>query len=136
MLKNGVINENEAAKPYSFYFQRAARTDRAVSAVRQICSMQLQRMDELESKGPEVLNKDLPKDIRIMGIKRTVPSYHAQKSCDARTYSYTLPTFAFAELDKLTTNDYRISKERIDEVNEVLKAYIGTHNFFNYTSRK
>lgn len=32
----GIINEEEAKNPNKFTFQRAARTDRAVSAVRQV----------------------------------------------------------------------------------------------------
>jgi hypothetical protein len=32
----GIINEEQEQKPFGFYFQRAARTDRAVSAVRQV----------------------------------------------------------------------------------------------------
>lgn len=33
---HGIITEEESKNPFSFYFQRAARTDRAVSAVRQV----------------------------------------------------------------------------------------------------
>ncbi|PIO66071.1 hypothetical protein TELCIR_12231 [Teladorsagia circumcincta] len=58
-------------QPGLFHFQRAARTDRAVSAVRQ-----------------------------------------------------------------LTNAAFRISKETIDEINSVLSIYKGTHNFFNYTSKR
>lgn len=32
----GIIDEEQEQKPFGFYFQRAARTDRAVSAVRQV----------------------------------------------------------------------------------------------------
>jgi tRNA U38,U39,U40 pseudouridine synthase TruA len=32
----GIIDEEEEKNPFSFFFQRAARTDRAVSAVRQV----------------------------------------------------------------------------------------------------
>ncbi|KAK6048339.1 hypothetical protein COOONC_14156, partial [Cooperia oncophora] len=36
----------------------------------------------------------------------------------------------------LTNAAFRISKETIDEINSVLSIYKGTHNFFNYTSRR
>lgn len=36
MYKLAIINEEQRKQPYLFYFQRAARTDRAVSAVRQV----------------------------------------------------------------------------------------------------
>ncbi|KAI6244131.1 TRNA pseudouridine synthase A, mitochondrial [Aphelenchoides fujianensis] len=127
----GIITEEEEKKPNMFYFQRAARTDRCVSAVRQLPK------DEVFLKdGPRILNEHLPADIRVVGICRTTPSFHAQKTCDSRTYSYTLPTFAFAELDKLTDSKYRITPERIAEINELLRVFVGTHNFFNYTAKR
>jgi tRNA pseudouridine38-40 synthase len=132
----GIITEEEEKKPFDFFFQRAARTDRAVSAVRQACSMKLPKDDNFVTDGAEQLNQYLPNDIRVVAIRRTTPTFHAQKSCDSRTYSYTLPTFAFAPLDSLTNSDYRITSERIEEIDELLKSYIGTHNFFNYTSKK
>jgi tRNA pseudouridine38-40 synthase len=57
--------------------------------------------DQLVENGHEKLNEHLPKDIRVLAFRRTTPTFHSQKSCDSRTYSYTLPTFAFAELDKV-----------------------------------
>lgn len=86
-------------------------------------------------------------------------NFHAQKNCDGRTYSYTLPTFAFAkptevfiypkELNynlkiayfqnlsnelQLTNSSFRISESTLTQIGEVLAQYKGTHNFFNYTS--
>lgn len=34
---------------------------------------------------------------RVFGFRRVTKNFHAQKNCDGRTYSYTLPTFAFAK---------------------------------------
>lgn len=36
LLKNNWITEKQHATPFDFHFQRAARTDKAVSAVRQV----------------------------------------------------------------------------------------------------
>jgi tRNA pseudouridine38-40 synthase len=98
--------------------------------------MQLPKDENFPTNGASQLNQFLPEDIRVVAIKRTTPSFHAQKSCDSRTYSYTLPTFAFADLDALTNSDYRITPEKIAQIDELLSVYVGTHNFFNYTSRK
>lgn len=98
--------------------------------------MQLPKNDSLATSGVNQLNDFLPKDIRVISIIRTTPTFHAQKSCDSRTYSYTLPTFAFAPLDSLTDSKYRITPERVEEIDSLLKSFIGTHNFFNYTSGK
>lgn len=98
--------------------------------------MQLPKDDEFVENGAAQLNEYLPKDIRVVSIRRATGSFHAQKACDSRTYSYTLPTFAFADCDSLTNSAYRITPERIEEINALLNVYIGTHNFFNYTSKK
>uniref|UniRef100_A0A915CMJ3 tRNA pseudouridine synthase n=1 Tax=Ditylenchus dipsaci TaxID=166011 RepID=A0A915CMJ3_9BILA len=120
LFELGYITEEERIVPNKFYFQRAARTDKGVSAVRQMCSMFLP------------LNEDLAKSAH----KKEPPTFNAQKGCDYRTYSYTLPTYAFAPTKELTNNAYRISEERLKEVNETLNKFVGTHNFYNYTSKK
>uniref|UniRef100_A0A0M3J1Z3 Pseudouridylate synthase 1 homolog n=1 Tax=Anisakis simplex TaxID=6269 RepID=A0A0M3J1Z3_ANISI len=136
MQKYNLITAEEALKPNIFKFQRAARTDRAVSAVRQMCSMILDLDEELPKRGPDELNKILPSDIRVMGIRRATRTFNSQKDCDSRTYSYTLPTYAFAQVDELTNSAYRISDETVNEIDNLLKIFVGTHNFFNYTSKK
>lgn len=136
LLKLGIINEEMRKAPSKFSFQRAARTDRRVSAVRQFVSLHLPLTDDFYKNGADILNNELPEDIRVLTIRRTIPSFHSQKRCDYRTYSYTLPTFAFAPVVELTTDSFRLTPERRDEVNDVLKSFVGTHNFFNYTSRR
>uniref|UniRef100_A0A915BXU2 Pseudouridylate synthase 1 homolog n=1 Tax=Parascaris univalens TaxID=6257 RepID=A0A915BXU2_PARUN len=136
MQNHGLITEEEVIKPNLFFFQRAARTDRAVSAVRQVCSMMLNFDEQLPKTVPDELNRLLPEDIRVMGIRRATRTFNAQKDCDARTYSYTLPTYAFAKVDELTSSAYRISDETINEINALLGIFVGTHNFFNYTSKR
>ncbi|KAE9555923.1 hypothetical protein FO519_000903 [Halicephalobus sp. NKZ332] len=136
MNEVGMITEDQRKRPGTFLFQRAARTDRRVSAVRQMVSFELRLLEETVEKGPELLNAQLPSDIRILALRRAIPSFHAQKKCDYRTYSYTIPTFAFAPVSELTTPSYRLSEERRDEVNDLLKCFVGTHNFFNYTSQR
>jgi tRNA pseudouridine(38-40) synthase len=68
MLKTGLITPELAKKPIDFHFQRAARTDRAVSAVRQCCSMWLE-MDKDANIDvlPARINAEMPDDIRVIG---------------------------------------------------------------------
>jgi tRNA pseudouridine38-40 synthase len=98
--------------------------------------MHLPKNDAFVSDGPTQLNEFLPKDIRVVSIRRATPTFHAQKTCDSRTYSYTLPTFSFADVDSLTNASYRITPEKIEEINSLLNVFVGTHNFFNYTAKK
>ncbi|MFH4982694.1 hypothetical protein AB6A40_009403 [Gnathostoma spinigerum] len=134
MVKLQLIKPEEAERPNSFWFQRAARTDRSVSAACQLCSMKLLAIEQPLSVVPDALNEYLPDDIRVLGVRRATRTFNAQKDCDSRTYSYTLPTFAFAKTDELTTAKFRISKDTIEEVESLLHVFVGTHNFFNYTS--
>ncbi|MCP9262982.1 tRNA pseudouridine synthase [Dirofilaria immitis] len=136
MAKCGYISEDDALSPVRFAFQRAARTDRSVSAARQMCSMRLapENHEHFLKTATDELNANLPEEIRVLGVRRAIRSFKAHKSCDKRTYSYTLPTYAFARADELTTNAFRISETSIAELNDLLTLYRGTHNFFNYTS--
>lgn len=137
MEKAGWITPAQRDKPFDFFFQRAARTDRAVSAARQMCGMQLPRDDaKYQAEGAGILNDILPADIRVFGLRRTTNFFHPQKQCDYRTYSYTCPSFVFAKPTELTNAAFRISPDTLAEVNDILSIYKGTHNFFNYTAKR
>lgn len=54
-----------------------------------------------------------------------------------RTYSYTLPTVAFAKHNiDVDMETYRLPKENLKKVNDTLKLYEGTKNYHNFTSKK
>uniref|UniRef100_A0A1I7W1Z0 Pseudouridylate synthase 1 homolog n=1 Tax=Loa loa TaxID=7209 RepID=A0A1I7W1Z0_LOALO len=136
MAKCGYISEDDILSPVRFAFQRAARTDRSVSAARQMCSMRLapENHEYFLKTASDKLNAQLPEEIRVMGVRRATRSFKAHKNCDKRTYSYTLPSYAFARADELTNSAFRISETSVTELNDLLALYKGTHNFFNYTS--
>jgi len=131
LLKNNYIDEETYNKPQLVGFQRAARTDKNVSAARQIISIKAPENIDIEK-----VNELLPKYIRIMGMKRVTKGFDSKTNCDARTYSYMLPTFAFAPVDAIVTKDYRISPEVLEEVRKTLAKYVGSKNYHNFTSRK
>lgn len=83
------------------------------------------------------VNADLPSDIKVFCLKRVTKGFNAKDQCNSRTYSYTLPSISFADqCDKTSLNEFRLSSERLEKVNEVLKLFEGTKNFHNFTSRK
>jgi tRNA pseudouridine38-40 synthase len=157
------------------------------------------------------INSFLPSEIRVHSIKRVTKNFNSKTGCDARTYLYMTPTFAFAPIcptdvqrsdksksdsskveeskndisskkengvskekkdtksesencvnevseisetstkssdssteadsseiptDFLTKLDFRMSPELREKVNQVLKLYVGSHYFHNYTSGK
>lgn len=83
------------------------------------------------------INYNLPEDIKVFSIKRVTKGFNSKNSCSARTYSYTLPTFALApETHTEYPINFRINQETIIRVNEILLQFLGTHSFHNFTSKK
>ncbi|XP_046750450.1 tRNA pseudouridine synthase A isoform X2 [Diprion similis] len=153
LLQAKLINDEAFETIQTIQFQRAARTDKGVSAARQVVSLKLP-----EHAKKEDINAFLPEEIRVFGIKRVTKGFNSKSSCGARSYIYTMPTFAFAkkppdseavdeefDIDKKIEElsvingepfyNYRIQPEVLEKVNSVLKLYEGTHNFHNFTSK-
>lgn len=84
-----------------------------------------------------MLNNDLPAEIRVFCVKRVTKGFNSKDKCDARTYTYTIPTVAFAPHDQsVDMATYRVPEERVTRLNELLKMFEGTKCFHNFTSRK
>ncbi|XP_072323197.1 pseudouridylate synthase 1 homolog [Scyliorhinus torazame] len=127
------IPENHGDDMRKMSFQRCARTDKGVSAAGQIVSLKLWLIDNLVHR----INEHLPKGIKILGLKRVTGRFNSKNTCDARTYFYMLPTFAFAHKDHDSqAKEYRLSSDALRHVNSLLASYKGTHNFHNFTSGK
>lgn len=112
-----------------------------------------------ENPSKDKINEHLPEDIKVFAIKRVTRGFNSKSQCDARTYSYTLPTYAFAPenlelyqkkdefhdlekrkeqlslIDGKPFSEYRIPNNDLQRLNEILKLYQGTHNFHNFTSK-
>ncbi|XP_068268629.1 pseudouridylate synthase 1 homolog isoform X2 [Nyctibius grandis] len=132
-MQSGCIPENHGEDMKKMSFQRCARTDKGVSAAGQIVSLKVRLIDDILEK----INNHLPSHIRILGLKRVTGGFNSKNKCDARTYSYMLPTFAFAHKDHDVQEEvYRLDKETLEKVNKLLACYKGTHNFHNFTSQK
>ncbi|XP_040270008.1 tRNA pseudouridine synthase A-like [Bufo bufo] len=115
-------------------FQRCARTDKGVSALAQVISV---RLFDYCANPVEVINSYLPPEIRVLGVKRATKGFNAKIMCDARTYSYTLPTFALSRsASSAPDSNFRLSQEDFHHVNGLLSFYKGTHNFHNFTRGK
>ncbi|RMC05872.1 hypothetical protein DUI87_17415 [Hirundo rustica rustica] len=133
LVQSGCIPENHGEDMKKMSFQRCARTDKGVSAAGQIVSLKVRLIDDILEK----INNHLPSHIRILGLKRVTGGFNSKNKCDARTYSYMLPTFAFAHKDHDVQEElYRLDRETLERVNKLLACYKGTHNFHNFTSQK
>jgi tRNA pseudouridine38-40 synthase len=83
------------------------------------------------------LNESLPEDIKVFAVKRVTKGFNSKSTCDARSYSYTLPTFTFtADDEEYQESSFRLSPERFEKLNSILQLYVGTKNFHNFTIRK
>ncbi|CAD7674537.1 unnamed protein product [Nyctereutes procyonoides] len=133
LVQSGCIPENHGEDMRKMSFQRCARTDKGVSAAGQVVSLKVWLIDDILEK----INSHLPPHIRILGLKRVTGGFNSKNKCDARTYFYMLPTFAFAHKDHdVQDESYRLSAETLQRVNGLLACYKGTHNFHNFTSQK
>ncbi|XP_044943581.1 tRNA pseudouridine synthase A isoform X3 [Mustela putorius furo] len=133
LVRSGCIPENHGEDMRKMSFQRCARTDKGVSAAGQVVSLKVWLIDDILEK----INSHLPPHIRILGLKRVTGGFNSKNKCDARTYFYMLPTFAFAHKDHdVQDESYRLSTETLLRVNRLLACYKGTHNFHNFTSQK
>ena len=133
MLKTGVITQKEYDRPQDMYFQRAARTDKGVSALRQILSCKLPKdfPDKIE-----LINSHLVPQIRLVAAKRTTRYFDSKNFCDYRTYAYMMPSYALCGIDEAVQLDFRATRKHIDGFNKILSRYIGTHNYHNFTSQR
>ncbi|XP_061657217.1 tRNA pseudouridine synthase A [Syngnathoides biaculeatus] len=131
LIKSGCIPENHGDEMKKMSFQRCARTDKGVSAAGQVVSLKLWMIENIVEK----INEHLPPQIRILGLKRVTQGFNSKNNCDARTYSYMLPTVAFSHKD-CDTAAFRLDPETLQRVNLLFARYKGTHNFHNFTSQK
>lgn len=84
----------------------------------------------------DALNRELPYDIRVFGIKRVTPKFDPRTTANGRSYSYTMPTVALANCtDPTSMRDFRIAADKLQYVNNLLDIYKGTKNYHNFTTR-
>ncbi|CAK1594120.1 unnamed protein product [Parnassius mnemosyne] len=127
------ITEEDFNNQQNAQFQRSSRTDKGVSAARQVVSLKLPLEIDIEE-----INKRLPECIKVFGVKRVTNKFNSKIKCNARTYSYTLPTYVF-EPSLSTEEDrklYRITEEKLKKVTDVLAVYKGTKSYHNFTEKK
>ncbi|KAG7476381.1 hypothetical protein MATL_G00082270 [Megalops atlanticus] len=133
LVKAGCIPESHVTDMKKMTFQRCARTDKGVSAAGQVVSLKLWLIDDIISK----INAHLPAHIRVLGLRRVTRSFNAKLNCDARSYSYLLPTVAFAPKEQDPDDvGFRLEREALRRVNRLFSLYEGTHSFHNFTSQK
>jgi len=128
----GAVDPAWEEAPQKAFFTRASRTDKGVSAARMTVSLKML----VEPPSLEAINSFLPADIRLQAVVRATKNFNCQSQADARTYLYLLPTFAFAPCEEVVTEAWRCGPDTIHRVNNVMKHYVGSFYYHNYTSGK
>jgi tRNA pseudouridine38-40 synthase len=103
-------------------FQRAARTDKGVSAAANLLSLKMEMQDDTLTK----LNESLPKQIRVFGYNKVTQSFCCKQNCDARTYIYILPTFSFCPVEEILSESFRASG---NSYKKNIRKFISNYNF-------
>ncbi|KAL2064113.1 hypothetical protein VTL71DRAFT_4607 [Oculimacula yallundae] len=88
----GAISKANADDPKKSSLVRCARTDKGVHAAGNVISLKLIVEDP---NIIELINQNLPPQIRIWGIERTNGSFSCYQTCDSRWYEYLIPTYSF-----------------------------------------
>jgi tRNA pseudouridine38-40 synthase len=196
IVKAGGIAESNAGDFNKVHWNRAARTDKGVSAVGQVVSFKCMNADDGNTeKIVDLINEHLPKNIVAFGATRVTGGFSAKNQCDRRKYEYVVPVRAFdarfpkkrkprnfvgdggdgGDNNNNTTrennDDENGAREKLDDVedgkdgkegekeeenandedqqgepyvfteaertkvNDILKHFVGTHNFHNYSTK-
>lgn len=71
-------------------------------------------------------------------MRRVTKGFNSKETCCGRTYTYTVPTVAFAHHADAIGDPiaYRCDAAQVDRMRQLLATYVGTHCFHNFTSRK
>ncbi|PVH82556.1 pseudouridine synthase [Cadophora sp. DSE1049] len=92
LVAAGAISKANADDPKKSSLVRCARTDKGVHAAGNVISLKL--IVE-EPNIIQLINENLPPQIRVWGIERTNGSFSCYQTCDSRWYEYLIPTYSF-----------------------------------------
>ena len=196
IVKAGGIAESNAGDFNKVHWNRAARTDKGVSAVGQVVSFKCMNADDGNTeKIVDLINEHLPQNIVAFGATRVTGGFSAKNQCDRRKYEYVVPVRAFdarfpkkrkprnfvgdgggggdnnSNTTRENNDDQNDAREKLDDVeegkdgkegekeeenandedqqgepyvfteaertkvNDILKHFVGTHNFHNYSTK-
>merc|ERR1711879_987786 len=113
-----VIKEEDYKNFGNMHFQRSCRTDKHVSAARQVISF---KMFETPN-AVELINSFLPKSIRVHDFVKLTKGFDCKKWASSRIYSYIVPSYCFQHKDQFDmdkTKLFRADEALVKRINEV-----------------
>ncbi|EGR32098.1 tRNA pseudouridine synthase a, putative [Ichthyophthirius multifiliis] len=86
----------------------------------------------------QTLNSNLPQDIRIISLKQVTKKFDIRTACSHRIYEYILPLFMLQKFEDIKENKkvfLQIEQQIQEKINQILKKFIGTKSYHNYTKQ-
>ncbi|EGB05282.1 hypothetical protein AURANDRAFT_12283, partial [Aureococcus anophagefferens] len=140
----GAVHEGNQGDLSKIGWSRAARTDKRVSAARQVVSAKLEVENDDVPALLERLNGELPDDIKVFDAVRVIKGFNCKQSCDRRHYTYLLPTFLLAPDEAIDAAfdavaqrlaPHRAAPTLLERLRGFLAAYVGTRKYHNFTNK-
>ena len=130
-------------------WSRSSRTDKGVHAARLVISAKLeidlkwlQDPDHRAPKIVELLNEQLPGDIRVISCVKVNQGFRSRQACNWREYEYILPTDILLANTNTNNGDAKYLKnwvplasnqnEAIVRLNDTLKRLEGSNSYHNF----
>ncbi len=122
--------EQALAKVYgqSLTIQAASRTDKGVHALGQVFHYDVDIIID-NAKLAQVINRQLPDDIRILSVKTVADNWHARYDVIRKTYCYKLYTSEYYDVfQKDICYQYNQTFD-ITKARNLAKRFLGKHDF-------
>uniref|UniRef100_A0A6G3MEZ2 tRNA pseudouridine synthase 1 (Trinotate prediction) n=1 Tax=Henneguya salminicola TaxID=69463 RepID=A0A6G3MEZ2_HENSL len=132
LADSGAVKEQNCFDTRKMSFQRCSRTDKHVSAIRQVFSLKML----CDSTIIEEINKFLPSEIRVFGLRKVTKKFDCKRCCTSRMYEYTIPSYAYADSLENTFTEFRIDDIKKQKLTQLIHMYKGTRDFYNFTSKR
>ncbi|XP_046689272.1 tRNA pseudouridine synthase A-like isoform X2 [Homalodisca vitripennis] len=131
LFKIGYINEEILNNPRLIRLERASRTDKGVSALGQVVSLKLPVNASLDD-----INAHLSPEIQAVALVKVTQGFSSRTYANARSYSYTMPTYAFAHHTTDSSSSFLMSEKLRERIDAILRLFVGFHSFHNFTAGK
>jgi len=96
LWKGGLISNANFGHPGKYSWSNSARTDKGVHSCAQVCSAKILMPTDDTDIIRNLINAQLPNDIRILDVLRTPKSFCAKTARDEVRYQYMVPSFLLA----------------------------------------
>lgn len=71
----------------------------------------------------QLINNELPEDIRVWGYQRTMNNFHSKNACDARQYEYVMPSYILdPEEGELELIGQELSEEAKEDLLQMMRG--------------